>query len=324
MPLICLSQQSGHFYELDVSKYLLGTIIDAKVLHEDPVHAQNALIKAFKEIERIDHKYGHKQGSIVNKINRSADKFKIVLDKETFDLLSRAKSYSEKYEGLFDISVGPLVDLWGFNKEADVVVPNKKQISELLPLVDYRNIDLDSMNLSIGFSEQDMMIDLGGLAKGYAVDKAVEILNNEGIKNYIINAGGDIFCQGKNASNSEWVIGIKHPRDSEKLLAKFECTGLATSTSGDYERFIDIDSTRYHHILYPKTGMPGDRSRSVTVLTKNCEEGTVLAKYIFLLGYDKFKDKKLASEINFIIVDNAGEIYSSEQFEYFNLDILDK
>ncbi len=313
-------------YEVNVSKNLLGTVIEAKVIHEDINKAKSSLYLAFKEIERIDSAYNlYHTGSPVYLINCNAGIKSRKIPYETFQLIKRATEYSKKYEQLFDITIGPISDLWGFNSENEIQIPSKYILDSLLKLVDYRNIILNDKDTSVFLKNKRMMLDLGGIAKGFAVDRASAIIKGLGINNFLINAGGDICVHGKNRKNEPWAIGIKHPRKTDSLLASFNATNTCIATSGDYERYIDIDGIRYHHILYPKTGMPGWKSRSVTVLFNTTEEATVLAKYIFLIGYKKFERLSLSKEIKYFIVDNEGKIsYSNSLLKENSIKIFEK
>ncbi len=296
-------------YEIDVSKYLLGTVIDAKVVHHDINYARESLYLAFREIERIEHKFSTKfDESVINSINSNSGIRPVEIDKETFALLARSVSFSADYEALFDITVGPLTELWGFNSDDDIIIPTENEISALLPLVGYKHIVLDSSKGTVFLAGKGMKIDLGGVAKGYAVDRAADILKRRGVRNFMVNAGGDIVCAGTNSEGRPWGIGVKHPRESGELLVRFRASDIAISTSGDYERFIDVGNNRYHHILLPQTGWPGDLCRSVTVLSDNSELGTVIAKYIFLKGYEEFSKTELSKTIKYFIVEKGGQV----------------
>ncbi|TAL70897.1 MAG: FAD:protein FMN transferase [Bacteroidetes bacterium] len=301
---------SKKMYEVNVSKNLLGTVIEAKVISEDINKAKYSLLKAFKEIERIDSVYNfYHIGSPVYLINLNAGIKSQKVSDETFQLIKRAIEYSKKYEHLFDITIGPIIDLWGFNTDKEIKIPSQSSLDSLLKLVDYRNIILDEKDTSVELKNKGMMLDLGGIAKGFAVDRAASILKEEGINNFLLNAGGDICVSGKNDKNESWSIGIKHPRKPNEILASFKATNTCIATSGDYERYADIIGKRYHHIIEPSTGMPGVLSQSVTVMFNTTEEATVIGKYIFLIGYEKFEQLKGAKNIKYFIVDSEGKIH---------------
>ena len=299
-------------YMVDVQKSLLGTEIIGKAIDTDIRKAQKAVYYAFKEIERIDSLYNYSvPTSIVYQINHNAAKSPYKINQETYYLIKRAKEYSALYEGYFDVSLGALTDLWGFSKDQTIKLPQKSEIEYLLKSVGYKNMELDSVNSTIYFKTKDLKIDLGGLAKGYAVDRAGKILDSLQIQDYIINAGGDLIAKGKNNNDEPWNVGIKHPRIADSVAYTFRVDNQCVATSGDYERFIIINGRRYHHILNPFTGYSENSLQSVTVVYNNTEQATALDKYIFLLGLDKFLKSELAEEIKYYIIDSEGRAYTN-------------
>ncbi len=303
-------------YEVYASKFLLGTLIESKVIVSDISFGKKVLYKAFKEIERIDSLYSlQNPKSLLNYVNSNAYKESIPLDSDSFKLFERAVYYSEKYEGLFDITIGKLTELWGFNSDREIKIPDSTIIKEYMEFVNYRYIELDNKNRTIRFKKEGILLDLGGIAKGYAVDRAVKIVQSFGIRDFLIDAGGDIFVSGSNSQGQDWNIGIKHPRKPNDYIASFRATGIGIATSGDYERFAIIEGKRYHHILDPRDGFPGDKAQSVTVLFPNVEEATVLAKYVFLVGIDLFCQHKLANDVPYLVVDSNGIIHYNNLFK---------
>ena len=315
--------EEDQIFEINVSKNLLGTVIEAKVISKDITAAKKALYFAFKEIERIDSLFSFQnKNSVISRINKMAGISAVKVSRETYELISDAKEFSKKYQGLFDITIGSISVLWGFNSDGDIQIPSKTEIENLLPTVDYRLIELDKENLTVFLKKKDMKIDPGGIAKGYAVDRAAALLIKQGLNNFMLNAGGDVYAAGKNAEGLDWSIGIKHPRKNDEALATVRVNNLAVSTSGDYERHIIKNGKRYHHILLPATGYSGDLCQSVTVLTDNSEEGTVLAKYIFLLGYEKFASTKFAATVKYLLVSTDGSIKFSPELKENDLILI--
>lgn len=303
-------------YEVYASKFLLGTLIEGKIVVSDISFGKKVLYKAFKEIERIDSLYSlQNPKSLLNYVNSNAHKESIPLDSDSFKLFERAIFYSQKYEGLFDITIGKLTELWGFNSNREIKIPDSTIIKEYMDFVNYRDIELDNKNQTIRFKKKETLLDLGGIAKGYAVDRAAKIVQSSGIKDFFIDAGGDLFVSGSNSQGQNWNIGIKHPRKPNDYIASFRATDIGIATSGDYERFAIIEGQRYHHILDPRNGFPGNKSQSVTVLLPNVEEATVLAKYIFLVGIDLFRKHKLANDVPYLVVDSNGTIHYNDLFK---------
>ncbi len=312
-------------FEVNVNKSLMGTEIVAQAICKNANKGKEALYFAFKEIERIDSLYSmYGYSSIIRQINMNSGIRSTKVTWETFSIIKRAINYSKKYDGLFDITIGSLTDLWGFSSDREVIVPAQSKIKSLLPLVSYKNIILKDKDTTVFLQKKGMMLDLGGIAKGYAVDRACEILRKNGINDFMLDAGGDLCVSGKNSKGEDWVIGIEHPRKKGEVIASFKCTNTCVATSGDYERFIIVKGVRYHHILLPSTGIPGRLSRSVTVIFNNTEEGTVLDKYIFLTGIKKFGKTKLAKSLKYFVVAQDGKITYSPQLKKENGLIITK
>lgn len=240
---------------------------------------------AFREIKRIEDllsKYNPE--SEISKLNKLG-KLKVSL--ETFYIIKKAKDLYTKTEGAFDITVAPLMDLWGFT-DRNYQVPPKEKINEILKLIGSDKIILKDDNI-VEFAIPGMKIDLGGIAKGYAVDCAVKKLQEKQIKSCLINAGGDIFCLG-DKFGKPWLVAIQDPH-GEGLLKKIDLKNKAVATSGNYEQFFIKENKRYSHILNPKTGYPVESDfSSVTVVASDCLTADALATAIFVLGKDKIKD----------------------------------
>jgi thiamine biosynthesis lipoprotein len=210
--------------------------------------------------------------------------------------------------------VGPITEYFGLNSEHPLgIKPDKSKVDSLLKFTGYRFIELNRNNLTVRFQKVGMRLDLGGIAKGYAIDRATEKLKEMGVKNYMINGGGDISLTGFNSERDKWVVGIKNPRDESSLASKVILTDVSIATSGDYERYKIIDGVRYHHIINPKTGYPPAITQSSTVIYSTTEEGVVLSKVAFILGAGTLDGNK---EINFpyYLIDSAGLSHFNDLF----------
>ncbi|MBI5208082.1 MAG: FAD:protein FMN transferase [Candidatus Firestonebacteria bacterium] len=270
--------------------FLMDTLIEITIIEKNPDKAKICMDKVFNEFKRLEKLFtGYDSTGDVWKINKSGtDRIKV--NDEIFKLISTSQAFSEMSEGAFDISVWPLIRLWGFGFEPKI--PDEKDIKSCLYLVDYKNINLFPEDHSVQFLQNGMGIDLGGIAKGYSLDKAASILKNAGIKNFLINAGGDIIASGIRENGEKWRIGIKHPR-KDGLIETLEISDCAVVTSGDYERFFIKDGKRYHHILNPITGYSAKDCISVTVIThmnsipNSATVADALSTAIFVLGHKK-------------------------------------
>lgn len=205
-------------------------------------------------------------------------------------------------EGAFDLTVGILTEIWGFRSKS-YRVPQKEEIKGALKFVGLEKIVEKDNQLVV---PEGVIIDWGGLAKGWALDQAFQALQKEGISRGFINAGGDLICFGKNPDNQAWKIGIKHPRESG-FLGVLEISDLAVATSGDYQRYFEIKGIRYHHIFDPRTGFPARGKQSVTVIGPEAAICDALATALFVLN-DASKLLSLYPDYGAIIVDDQGSL----------------
>ncbi|MCX5693319.1 MAG: FAD:protein FMN transferase [Candidatus Omnitrophica bacterium] len=246
-----------------------------------------AIDAAFKEMERVEKVFNKfDEDSEVSKINRLAGSEKVIISKEFFNLTEESIYYSGISEGAFDITVAPLMEIWGFVRKHKVI-PDKDAVENALKSVGYKNIALDPEELSIRFLNKGVKVDFGGIAKGYAVDRAKDVLVSKGIKNGLVNLGGNIFALGSAPGRKSWKIGVQDPRNKGRLLRSFELTDRAISTSGNYERFFEIGGKRYSHIMNPLTGEPCQGIISVTVAADSAEKADALSTAIFVMGEEK-------------------------------------
>ena len=317
------AQEDSTVYSISVTKYLMGTTVKTTANSPDINNCKQALLAAYEEMHRVENLLScQKDSSEISEINRAAGIHPVNVSLETLAILKRAKIYSKKYHGVFDVTIGPLSDLWGFSEDKEIVLPEDKMIKQLTKLVNYDNIIINEKDTTVFLKNKGMAIDLGGIAKGYAIDRGSAVLKEQGITNFILNAGGDIYVSGSKEKGTLWKVGIKHPRNSNKIIADFDLKDYAVATSGDYERFKIINGKRYHHILDPGTGYPGTLSESSTILAPTAEEADATATYVFLLGWEKALSNK---DIDFpiLIVSSDGIIHYNQTFaEKYNLEIV--
>jgi thiamine biosynthesis lipoprotein len=255
---------------------VLGTFVALTVIHPDESEGIRAVRAAFDEIHRIHHLMNaHQQSSEVGVLNREGY-YEGVSD-DTRNVIRRANSFSERIEGTFDITVLPLLKLWEEKISKDRI-PTDAEISERLELVNYRNIFIKGMNIC--FKKRGMGITLAGIAKGYAVDKAVEALSRSQIKHALVNAGGDIRVIGGRDESIPWKIGIRDPRNKTRIITTVELYDQAIATSGTYRR-------SFSDILNPKVGRPAQGVLSSTVIAKTAMDADVLATCAFVSGAEK-------------------------------------
>src|SRR5260221_5375510 len=280
---ICTSKVfSQQRYEFTATKYLMGTKMDITAIHESIDSMKRAMYYSFKEVERIQGVMSSTiDTSEIYQININSGVSPVKISFETYSIIERSVNYSRKYDGIFDITIGCITELWGFNSDNPVVkVPDKSVIDSLIKLVGYEKIVFNPSDTSVFLPLKGMKIDLGGIAKGYAMDRACVLMKNSGMKNFFINGGGDIYVSGFKAEDQKWVVGIMHPRKNNEIIASLELSDYAIGTSGDYERYAIIDGVRYHHIFNTKTGYPVMLSESASALVPTTEEAVVLSKIL--------------------------------------------
>lgn len=243
---------------------------------------QNRIEAAYAEIERVEAMMSEwRPDSPISAINDSAGGPPINVPDELREIILRANELSRQSEGAFDITWKGIGDLWRW-KDDNFSPPDQAQIQQALQRVDYRKIVVNGNR--VGLEAPDMQIGLGGIAKGYGVDRAADNLRNAGLLNFMIDGGGDIFAAGLKFG-SPWRLGIQHPRAArDDLMAALDLTDAALVTSGDYEQGRDIEGHRIHHILDPRTGRPADQCRSVSVIAPDAESADALATTVFVLG----------------------------------------
>ncbi len=274
------------------TRLVLGTVVEITVRGKDMALLSDSVTAAFlriSEIEKIADRYIEE--SEISKLNSLANRGElkeIPVSRETLEMLNLAREVSESSGGAFDITVAPLVDLWGFKKGGqNRGIPERGEIKERLKLVDYRNVVIEMSDNSISSNLAGIKFDLGGIAKGYAMDEAALVLRGFGVESGVVNAGGDMAIIG-DKGGIPWVIGVQDPRDAKKLIALLNLKDVSVVTSGDYERYFIHNGKRYHHIIDPRTGYPSNASISVTVILKNTAKSTALADglatAIFVLG----------------------------------------
>lgn len=297
----------------NLSKYhqvAMGTVIEITLIGDDEEAANKAALQAFQEIKRIETLMSPwLDSSDVTRTNRSAGKEWVKVSPETGEVIKKAQEISELSGGGFDITVGPLTELWRKAREKKTP-PSIEEVKGKLDLVNFKNIEVDQQG-RVFLKKKGMAIDLGGIAKGYGVDRAFDVLRSLGYKNLIVNAGGDLRAGGTK-NNQPWSIGIQNPRESQKILTRISVSDMAVATSGDYEKFFIYEGKRYHHIFNPRDGFPAEGCQSVTIVTKNCITADALATAVFVLGPEKgYSLCQKLDGVECLIVDGEGKIIHS-------------
>lgn len=273
------------------SEFLLGTGCEVKV-YTNPLKGNKVLDEIFAEIKVIHQLMSSEiPGNDVDRINRGAGKEWVAVSKETFTVIEESVQLAMISDGAFDISLGPVIKLWNIGKDGENI-PEENELENSLKLVNYRDVKLDRSGYKVKLARVGMMIDLGGIAKGYAADRTAAIIREHEISSALINLGGNIYVVGNHPKKRKWKIGILHPRpgNSGTILAFIDVADKTLVTSGDYERFFLLNNKRYHHLINPKTGFPADNNLvSVTVVGKNSMIADGLTTATFILGLQNGK-----------------------------------
>ena len=297
-----------------VTDGIMGTRITVELWADDPAAAQSAIDAVLDEMRHVDESMStYKPTSEVSRVNANAANGPMPISKELFDLLTTSREYSVLTDGAFDItyaSIGYLYDFRGRTR------PNEAQITRLLPAVDYRHVVLDTGRQSVRFSQKNVRIDLGGIAKGYSVDRGVEVLKARGFTRAYVSAGGDSRIVG-DRFGKPWMVGIRDPRKGAgHVITSIPLVDAAISTSGDYERFFEEDGVRYHHIIDPRTGRSASKVRSATVIGPYATRTDGLSKTAFVLGPEKAMEiYNRIEDIDAIIVRLDGSVIYSKGLE---------
>jgi len=305
--LLCSFQINAEWFAYEQT--IMGTRTAVELHAETEQIADKCSQLAFNEMKRIDALMSpYKENSELSKINREASNKAVKISPELFSLLQRSIEFSEMSDGAFDITFASIGFLYDYRNNKR---PSDEKIGQQLDAVNYKNIKLDETQKSIFFSHKNTKIDLGGIAKGHAVDNAINILSNCSIKNALVTAGGDSRILGDKIGRP-WVMGVKHPRDDKKVVVSIPLSNAAISTSGDYERFYIEDGKRYHHILQPSTGKSVNHSWSVSVLANDSLTSDALSTTLFVLGTKKALQLiNSLNDIEAIVIDSNGKMFYS-------------
>lgn len=263
---------------------IMGTRIYVEVWTDDAAKGEQGIDAVMAEMRRIDELMSHyKPESQLSRINARAAQEPVEVDPELFDLIKLSTHYSEITEGAFDITYASVGHLYDYPHH---VKPTEEQIKSALPAVNWRNMLLDPVHHTVRFEHAGMRIDLGGIGKGYAVDRGIAILQARGFQHALVTAGGDSRIIGDRMGRP-WVIGIRNPDDKNKVVTRIPIINSAMSTSGDYERYFDEGGVRYHHIIDPRTGHSASKVRSATILGPTATQTDGMSKTAFVLGPEK-------------------------------------
>ncbi|MEY8849086.1 FAD:protein FMN transferase [Psychroserpens sp. XS_ASV72] len=295
---------------------LMGSRFEITVIAKDSIEANNYIDLAIEEISRIEKLISSwDPNSQTSEINSNAGIKPIKVDKELFDLISRAIKISELTDGAFDISYASMDRIWKFDGSM-TEMPSEDEIKASVEKVGYNNITLDPENSTVFLKHEGMKIGFGAIGKGYAADRAKTLLVSKGVKSGIINASGDMTTWGRQTNGEEWKVAITNPLNKNKAFALLPITNGAVVTSGNYEKYVNFNGTRYTHIIDPRTGYPATGIISVTVFAPKAELADALSTSVFVMGKEVGLNRiEQLPNIECIIIDYQGNIFKSKNIK---------
>jgi len=289
----------------------MGTVVDVTLWSHDGVESAAAAEAVFEEFRRIDKLMSPwVDTSDVSRINAAAGSgVGVPVSEETIKVIAVSQAVARKTGGAFDITVGAYRGLWKFDQEMDGSLPAPADVAARRKLTGWRDVVVDARRKTVRLRRKGMAITLGGIAKGYAVDRGVAVLRGRGHSDFIVQAGGDLYVSGTKGGQ-RWRVGIRDPRGSrEATFALTEVENRTFSTSGDYERGFVKDGVRYHHILDPRTGQPARLARSVTVIAKDAMTADAWDTALFVMGPERgLKVLKRVPDVQAIFVDQKNQL----------------
>ena len=295
---------------------LMGSRFEITVVANDSIQGHELIDSAVAEITRIEKLISSwDENSQTSEINRNAGIKPVKVDVELFELIERAISISKLTDGAFDISYASMDRIWKFDGSMKVM-PSAEDIAASVSKVGFQNIILDKTNSTVFLKLEGMKIGFGAIGKGYAADKAKDLLITKGASSGIINASGDMNIWGKQPNGKEWKVAITNPMDKNKVFALLPITNGAVVTSGNYEKYVTLNGKKYSHIIDPRTGYPSTGIISVTVFAPKAELADALATSVFVMGKEVGLDRiNQLPKIECIIIDDEGNILKSKNIK---------
>ncbi len=320
LTLFLISCGKKEVQRFEESRFLFGTYIKIIVYDSDKDFATKSIDKAFAEIQRIDEKFNSKtEGSLIYNLNTTDNKT-VKLDEEGLKLFDGVSKAYEISGHKYDVTIAPLLELWGFTEDSielpNLKLPSKEELEFTKRFVDYEKVKISddgTMTLEAPVKE----IDTGSFLKGYALARAKEVLRAEGVKSAFVTAISSIDIIGEKPENKPWKIGLQNPQDPSQILAIVSVKDRAMGVSGDYQTYVEIDGKMYHHILDKDTGYPIEDKKMVAVLCDNAFDADLYSTTFFLMPIDKVIEYVNSKEnLDVLIVDKDMKIITSKNFKY--------
>ena len=288
----------------------MGTEISVFLWHDDPRQGQRAVDAVFEEVARLDDLMStYIEESRISEINREAATRPVVAGDELFNLIRRSLDISVLTKGAFDITYDSVGQHYDFREG---LRPDEVTVAEELPLIDFRFVEANETDGTISFRLDGVRINLGGIAKGYAVERGVEVARRYGVRNARVTAGGDTRLLG-DRRGAPWMVGIQNPRNEAEVAVTIPLENESISTSGDYERYFMEDGERFHHIIVPSTGESAGEVRSATIIGPDAVMTDALSTSVFIMGVDQgLRLISTLPDYEGIVIDSSGEMFYSD------------
>lgn len=313
LALLALSQSARAEWLERVADGIMGTRIAVELWAEDGAEGDAAIEAVLAEMRRVDEAMStYKPTSELSLVNAKAAQLPVRISQELFDLLALSLDYSRATDGAFDVTYASVGYLYDYRRR---VRPQDAEIDAALPGVNYQHILLDRAASTVRYARAGVRIDLGGIAKGHAVDRAIALLQARGFEHALVRAGGDSRIIG-DRFGEPWVVGIRHPDRKEEVIARIPLEDAAISTSGDYERYFDESGVRYHHIIDPHTGRSASKVRSATIIGPTATRTDGLSKTAFVLGPERaIEIYNRLDDIDAVLVTPDGRVLYTKGLE---------
>lgn len=305
------------------TEVFMGTVVRISLYDSDN---SKILDKAFKKVQEIEQLVSaNEAGTEIDAINKSAGKNPVKVSTTTFDIIEKGLEYSNLSNGDFDITVGPLVKLWNMGHE-DAKVPTEEEINTTLPLIGFNGLELNKQESTIFLKNENMALDLGAIAKGYTADEVAKVLIENEVNSAIIDLGGNVYAHGTKPSGDNWTVGIQNPFSTRgDIIGTIKVSNKTVVTSGIYERYIEKDNVKYHHLLNPHTGYPFDNDiAGVSIITDKSIDADALSTTVFAKGVENgLAFVESLENVDAIFVNKNKEVYITDGLQD-NFSIMNK
>ncbi|KTD85312.1 FAD:protein FMN transferase [Paenibacillus etheri] len=303
----------GEEKSLSQTFYIYDTVVNIKVF--GATVEQKNMDDIQHMLERMDMELSRtKEGGEVYAVNQAAGKEAVVVSDETLDVIKQSIQYAKEMDGLFDPTIGPLIDLWNIGSGGDKVPP-QADIDKAKSLTNYKDVEIDEAAKTVKLMKENMVLDLGGIGKGYAADRIADYLKEQDLNSAMINLGGSsIIALGKKPNGTDWNIGLQDPDQSRGTqLGTIKISDEVIDASGVYERYFMQDNIRYHHILDPRTGYPSQNGlKSLTIMSPNATDADALSTGVFLMGIeDGMKYLESLPDVEAFFITDDNKIYAT-------------